>query len=163
MKSHFLVLLLILLMVSGRYSSAQELGKNSLSGNALGVCALAGVSYERMFFNHLSAEVGIGLVGIGGGLSYYPIKTEVGKVRPYSGIKCTFMALVDVGGGSIAYVPFGATYFSKWGLNFGLDIGPAFGSWRYSDWGRYDDPMNPESTEPERIKVWGNVKIGIRF
>jgi len=159
MKKYFFIVVLIL---SGGYGFAQEVQKNSLSGNALGICALAGVSYERVFFDHLAAEIGVGLMGIGGGLTYYPIKAELGKIRPYSGIKSTFMALVDVGGGSIVYVPFGATYFSKWGFNFGLDLGPAFGSWRYMDRDRLNDPMNI-TTEPERIRIWGNVKIGIRF
>ena len=106
-------------------------------------------------------EVGIGLLGIGGGITFYPMKVGLGKVSPYSGLKYTYMVLIDVGAGGIAYIPMGLTYFSKWGFNFGVDIGPAFGNWEYMN--RNHNPTSSTSNESDDLRVWGNVKIGIRF
>lgn len=153
-----LIVSLIIFLFSVSKTPAQELPKNSISVNAFGVCALAGVSYERIFIERIGFEVGVGLMGIGGGLTFYPLKTKLGNLCPYSGIKSTYMVLPDVGSGAIGYIPIGITYFSNWGINLGLDLGPAFGNWQYMD-----IPMPDEEYEPEKIRVWGNIKIGIRF
>jgi len=150
----------LILILSSTLASAQELEKNSVYGNILGLGGIVGLSYERILFDHLSFEIGLGIVGAGAGLTIYPIKRELGKIRPYSGIRYTFMELETVGSGNIAYIPFGLCYFSKSRLNIGIDIGPDFGKWSYDN--DHLDDSNPRK-HSDSIKKWGNVKIGFRF
>ena len=72
------------------------------------------------------------------------------------GLKLSSLALVDVGGGTVAYVPFGFTYFSPYKINIGFDIGPARGKWQESSFGN----TNPRTNY---FYIYGNIKIGFRI
>ena len=139
--------------------TAQKLDKNVISGNILGSSSIAGITYERLLSKHIIIELGIGMVGIGAGINYYIFGTKLESWRPYIGLKCSTLVLVDVGGGVLTYVPIGITFFtsSKLKLNIGADIGPSYIKWVSSDF------MEFESAETELLSLYGNLKIGIRF
>lgn len=117
-----------------------------VSGNLLGAASIVGISYERMVSNKLTWEVGLG-VGIGAGISYYPKEIQKAKWCFYTGFKLNSAALVGSGGGYGGYIPFGMTYFSKTGFNFGVDLGPALGN------------INDQT----QWLPYGNIKLGIRI
>jgi len=133
-----------------------ELEKNSISGNIFGTSSIAGITYERIISKNIILEAGVGLIGIGAGVSYYPFAIEKSKLCPYLGAKVSTLVVVDVGGGAIGYIPFGLTLFSKHMLNYGLDIGPAYGKWQESDFEGNDGSAST-------IYFYGNLKIGLRF
>ena len=83
------------------------------------------MTYERLFFQRLSAEVGIGIIGFGGGLTIYPVKPAPKKFRAYTGVKFTTHAIVDGEHKSVVYVPIGVTLYSRQIINMSMDIGPA--------------------------------------
>ena len=63
------LLLLIGFTVAFSITNAQnqdtpEIEKNSISANILGTGFYVGVSYERVLFERVSAEVGIGVIGM---------------------------------------------------------------------------------------------------
>ena len=68
---------------------------------------------------------------------------------------------MDVGSGAVGYVPLGVTFFSRHGINLGMDIGPAFGRWVYMD--RLTDSQGPPPDNNRNIYLYGNLKIGLRL
>jgi len=64
--------------------------------------------------------------------------------------------LVDVGGGYVGYLPIGLNYFSKFGVNLGVDVGPAYCVVRESD---FDGQMGSTRVLP----LYGNLRLGYRF
>jgi|TARA_B110000495_G_C22695871_1_gene409931 hypothetical protein len=154
MKRFLLILIFLPIFLFG-----QGFEKNSISGNILGSSSILGVTYERSLSNHIIIEFGVGIVGIGAGINYYISEIKTESWCPYVGLKCSTLALVDVGGGILTYIPFGVTFFtsSKLKLNIGADIGPSYAKWISSDF------MEFESTETETFSLHGNLKIGIRF
>lgn len=140
-----------------------EIEKNSFSGNLLGSSSLIGISYERLLSEKFVFEIGVGIVGIGTGITFYPFKIKLDEICPYTGIKISSVGLVDVGGGYGGYIPFGLTFFSKHRINVGIDIGPALGEWVDAGGHHmiYDPNIDYSNTHP--IYVYGNLKIGIRF
>ena len=154
MKFFILVLFIGLsIYVNGQTENVE---KNAFSLNVMGCSSLGGVTYDRNIGNCFHMEIGIGLVGIGAGLTCYPFKIKESKFCPYSGIKLSSIALVDVGGGTVAYVPFGGTYFSPYKINISFDIGPARGKWQESSFGN----ANPQTNY---FYIYGNIKIGFRI
>jgi hypothetical protein len=137
--------------------------KHSVSGNILGSSSLVGVTYERVLSNSFIFEVGFGFVGLGTGITFYPLKIKKSNVCPYTGVKFSFLVLPEVFGAYGGYIPFGLTFFSKHRLNIGLDFGPAFGHW-FKGGGRpaiYDPTI--DYNDSGNLKVYGNLKIGFRF
>ncbi len=58
----------------------------SLSLNALGAASLVGITYDKIINEHLAWEVGIGVAGVGAGVTYYPKKMRLNTFCPYTGI-----------------------------------------------------------------------------
>lgn len=144
------------------FVSAQEVDTHilrsgkSLSLNALGAASLVGVTYDKIINEHFAWEVGIGVAGVGAGLSYYPKKMRVTKFCPYVGVKLNTIALVDAGGGYGGYVPMGVTFFEASRFNFGIDVGPGYA---HTDFHERHSPK----TQKNRFIVFGNLKVGIRL
>lgn len=156
----------ILFLIFSIYSSGQEINnddlpieKNCISGNILGAGPIIGITYERILSEELMGEVGLGLVGIGAGITFYPLKIKVAKLCPYTGLKFAAFAIVDWGGNSTGYIPFGLTFFFKRGFNIGFDFGPAVHTYNPADFppDRRDDPIRTF------YGAFGNMKLGVRF
>jgi len=128
----------------------------SLSLNVLGAASLAGVTYDKIINEHIAWEVGIGVAGVGAGLSYYPKKMRLNAFCPYVGVKLNTIALIDAGGGYGGYIPVGVTFFEVSKFNFGIDIGPGYA---HTDFHERHAPNKKEN----RFIVFGNVKIGMRL
>jgi len=163
---HLKIIPSIILLIFSVYANAQKAGeedgqieRNSLSGNILGAGPLIGITYERVLSDNFMGEVGIGLVGIGTGITYYPFRIKVAKLCPYTGLKFAAFAIVDWGGNSTGYIPFGLTFFLKRGLNLGFDFGPAVHTYNPADFppDRRDDPVRTF------YGAFGNLKLGVRF
>ena len=156
--SCFLVAIIIL---TNSFSQAQnnttrDLKKNIFSGNIGGTSSILGINYQRFIGNNLAIEFGFGLIGIGTGLTIYPKGLTDNGARFYTGIKLNSIALVDVGGGSVTYLPFGITFFSESPFIIGFDIGPAYGKLTSSSFGG-------QTSETTYFYGFGNLKIGVRF
>ena len=86
----------------------------------------------------------------------YPKGLAENGARFYTGIKLNSVVLVDVGGGTVAYIPFGVTFFSDSPLILGFDMGPAYGKLSSSSFGG-------QASETTYFYGFGNLKIGVRF
>lgn len=127
----------------------------SLSANALGTASLVGITYDKIINEHLAWEVGIGVAGVGAGVTYYPKKMRLNTFCPYIGIKLSPFALVDVGGAYGGYIPLGVTFFETTRFNFGIDIGPGYANTDFIE--------APPNKKENRFVVFGNIKAGIRL
>lgn len=130
--------------------------KNSISLNLFGTSGIAGITYERLLFNHLGLEAGFGLYGFGGGISYYPLVVQKNKINPYIGLKYNQIIVLIR---EATYIPFGVTYTSKWNLNFGADMGFAY----YPEKKYGSNAPLFVIKENSQIGYLWNVKIGYRF
>ena len=152
---------LTIFLLSNELSIAQnhkvkELERNIFSGNLGGTSSLIGINFQRFIGNKMAIELGIGLIGIGAGMTIYPSGLVQKGTRFYTGIKFNSVVLVDVGGGTVAYIPFGVTFFSDSPFIFGFDIGPARGKLISSSFGG-------QTSETYNFYGFGNLKIGRRF
>ena len=156
--SCFLVAIIILTnsFYQAQNNTTRDLKKNIFSGNIGGTSSILGINYQRFIGNNLAIEFGFGLIGIGTGLTIYPKGLTDNGARFYTGIKLNSIALVDVGGGTVTYVPFGITFFSESPFIFGFDIGPAYGKLTSSSFGG-------QTSETTYFYGFGNLKIGVRF
>ena len=161
------LLLLIGFTVAFSITNAQnqdtpEIEKNSISANILGTGSYVGVSYERLLFERVSAEVGIGVIGYGIGATIYPLKkVKVAQLNPFIGLKYTNHVILDGENKSAAYLPIGLTYFAKNGMNFSVDIGPS--SFRHKSPGYKPTKEELDKYPFSDFGLWGNLKIGLRF
>jgi len=162
-----LLIVILIIVVSAFQVNAQAISenktiqKNSISGNILGTGSYLGFSYERLFKQRVSAEIGIGLIGLGTGISYYFRKVEAKKLIPYIGLKYTSHAIVDGEHKKVTYLPVGITYFGKRYFNFGFDIGPAVR--RHMSPGYMPTPEELARYPFTDFGVFGNLKLGFRF
>lgn len=131
-----------------------EIEKNSISGNIFGTSSVIGVTYERIMSKKIIFEAGVGYIGLGAGVSYYPFDVQLSKFCPYLGAK--FSTFVPEGV-IIGYIPFGLTLFSKNKVNIGIDIGPSYGKLVDYDSGGF------EISGSMHFFLLGNLKIGMRF
>lgn len=138
-----------------------QIGKNSISGNILGTGSYIGFSYERIVLQRLSLEAGLGLIGYGFGASIYALKPDMNKVAPYLGIKYTTHAIVDGEHKSVYYLPLGLTYFAKFPINIGFDLGPALRI--HHSPGYMPTPAELDKYPFTDFGIFGNIKMGIRF
>lgn len=155
--------MIFLFSIASVFSYAQEktsknvpVKKSAISYSIGGSSTIIGVVYERFISSRTSAEVGVGLVGVGLGIKYYypPITTK--KILLSTGIKVTASPLFNTtdfrivdGNGFLMYLPVGLSYFGGKRLNLGADIGPGTTFTRNYN-GSY-------------LIVYGSFKIGFRF
>ena len=155
--TYFLLLVSIFSNYSQQAPSKGYLKKgSSISLNLLGTASIAGITYDRIVSETVSYEVGLGVAGIGAGISYYPKKMNYNQYCPYVGLKVNSIALVDVGKAYGGYIPFGCTYFTASKFNIGFDLGPAYARIHQID----SDFLN---TTQNRWLLFGNLKVGIRL
>lgn len=125
------ILVLVVLISQSVQSQEKRERKNIVSASFFGTSPILGFSYERLLSKSFSAEVGVGLIGLGAGVNYYPFTVQERKVNFYTGIKYSYVEdliifdLKDQFYDEKLYIPIGINYFSPWNMNFGLDIGPA--------------------------------------
>ena len=50
---------------------AKELERNIFSGNLGGTSSLIGINYQRFIGDKVAIELGIGLIGVGAGMTFY--------------------------------------------------------------------------------------------
>lgn len=152
-----LVLIFIPFNSLGQEAGTNPIEKNIFSGNIMGTSSAIGISYQRIIANSVAIEFGIGLFGVGTGLTIYPGEIQNSKFCFYTGLKLNSAVLVDVGGGTVAYIPFGATFVSENNIVFGFDVGPARAKWTTSSFGGL-------TSETSYFYCgFGNLKIGILF
>ena len=156
-----LLFFLAFVLLTTQNSTAQnnkvgDFKKNIFSGNIGGTSSIIGINYQRFIGNNLAIEFGLGLIGIGTGLTIYPKGLAENRARFYTGIKLNSVVLVDVGGGTVVYIPFGMTFFSESPFIMGFDIGPARGKLISSSFGG-------QTSETTHFYGFGNLRIGMRF
>lgn len=136
--------------------------KNSLSINVLGTGSYLGISYDRVLSDHLLAEIGIGVIGYGAGISFYPFKIVSNKkISPFIGLKYTNHAMVDSENKSATYFPFGFTYFSKKQVSVSIDIGPSY--FNHKSPGYKPTPLELDQYPFTSFGIWGNIKLSFHF
>lgn len=128
----------------GNKNNFAELKKNGISVNLLGTSPLFGITYERLLSKYISLEAGIGLASLGAGIKIFPFKVNEGQFAFHSGFTIAHEYYTEY---TVAYIPFGTSYFGKDRFNFGIDLGPAHFSDGYDNY----------------IFFYGNIKLGIRF
>lgn len=158
-----LILCTFLIATQGKAQDVDNLEKHSVSINILGSSALAGITYESILSNRIIFEFGVGIAGVGAGLTFYPFKIKESNFCPYTGVKFSSVVLLDVGGGYGGYIPIGVTLFSINHFNIGFDFGPAIGKWRDLERLDFEDNSNIVNDNTKNIYVYGNVKIGRRY
>ena len=65
----------------------KDIEKHSVSGNILGSSSLIGITYERVLSKKIIFEVGIGIAGVGTGMTFYPFNIKNSEICPYTGMK----------------------------------------------------------------------------
>lgn len=131
-------------------TSAQDLitEKNFVSLSIFGTSSYVGVTYERKLTNEIVGEVGIGLLSVGLGATYYPWKIKEDHLNFYTGLKygsrniITSIFLIDDKKDPVFYLPIGLNYSASGGLNLALDIGPSLN---------------------DSTSIYANLRIGFRF
>ncbi len=142
--------------------SLPTIKKNSVSANILGTASYLGITYERVLTKKMIGEVGIGLIGYGAGITYYPLKNIAPKqLNPFVGLKYTNHAIVDGENKAVTYLPVGLTLFTARLINISLDAGPSYV--RHKSPG-YKPTLEEKATFPyNSFSFFGNLKVGFRF
>ena len=122
--------------------------KNIISGSIMGTSSYIGVTYERLLSDEVSVELGIGIISIGFGATYFPWKIKEDDFNFYTGLKynspnvITAAFLIPGRTNSQVYIPIGFNYPFDEGLTIAIDFGPN---------------LNGQNA------VFGNLKVGYRF
>lgn len=124
-----------------------------ISIGIMGISPPAGIIYERLF-GKFSAEVGLGIFSVGGGLLFLPDRFKFGRVELFSGIKAFHWAPgPDAGIVQSIYLPVGAKYWLGKSLFISADIGVS----KIRSGGGYRN----ENNYTDKITVFGGGKIGV--
>lgn len=131
--------------------------KNILSASVLGTSSYLGFTYERLITDELIGELGIGLLSVGLGATYYPWKIKENKMNFYTGLKygsrnalskfflrnvLRIQLEIIEKKDPIFYIPFGIIYPYNDDMNLALDIGPSFNG---------------------STSIYANLRLGFRF
>lgn len=102
-----------------------EIKKNFINANLLGPFPFVAVSYERIIRNNLGLEAGIGTVGTGGGIRFYPVGIKPKKAILHLGLS-GFYVFGDwpIWTRGYGYGAIGVSVFGAWGFRFSADLGP---------------------------------------
>ncbi len=158
----FFFLFLLHSAIDAQIEDQNALQKNVLSLSILGTSSYGGITYERIVSQRASLEMGIGLIGFGLGATYYPFgEIRIGKLNPFLGMKYSRYTMIHGDLRFVIYSPFGLIYVSRFGLNFAVDVGPAF--FRNISYGGRDLLASVNTYPFSNWGVWGNFKIGFRF
>lgn len=161
---------IIMLLISAMLTNvnAQEveqsnamIERSSFSANIMGSSSLGGITFDKIITDKVIWEIGIGYVGIGTGVTYYPFNIQKSKVCPYTGLKFSLLVLPEVAMASWAYIPLGVTFFSKQRINIGFDVGPALG--KMEDVSRPEENWESSLLRDRKIRIFGNLKVGFRL
>ena len=142
-------------------SNTSRIEKSSFSANIMGSSSLGGITFDKIITDKVIWEIGIGYVGIGTGVTYYPFNIQKSKVCPYTGLKFSLLVLPEVAMASWAYIPLGVTFFSKQRINIGFDVGPALG--KMEDVSRPEENWESSLLRDSKIRIFGNLKVGFRL
>jgi hypothetical protein len=134
--------------------------RSSMAFNLMPFANFRGITYEGLIAQRFNIEAGVGLIGVGGGLSYYLQKPKFKKISPYLGFKSYLTTMIHARTQVVSYVPLGATFLNEY-LFLSLDFGPAI----------YDIKSGSQRDERNGINVAGkkefgligSVKVGLRF
>lgn len=160
----FLCLLILMLWQTGLYSQTTDNGtskvkKNTISLSLLGTSTFAGITYNRLLNPRLNFELGLGVIGLGGGITYYFDNIMMSRTNYYLGVKSTYhTAIIDTR--LVTYLPFGMTYINKKNITFEIDGGPAILTHYHED-SIFGDLLNKGSNT--NIGIYGSFKVGLRF
>ncbi len=131
--------------------------KNMLSASVLGTSSYLGFTYERLITDHFVAELGIGVLSLGFGATFYPSKIKENKMNFYTGLKygsrnalskfflrnvLRIQLEIIEKKEPVLYVPFGINYPYNDDMNLALDIGPS---------------LNGSTS------IYANLRLGFRF
>jgi hypothetical protein len=127
MTNHFLIITLLVLLALPVVSIGQNelIEKNAGVKNIVGLKMGAddpwfGVSYERLLFKHLGAEVQMGLIGAALGVRLYIPAIGNGRLKFHVGV----LPAWGFSGGLKTYFPIGINFLTKKSFRFSLDAGP---------------------------------------
>jgi len=140
---------------------AIEIPKNSISANLLGTGTFVGITYERLLYQCLNLEVGLGYLGYGFGATVYPFKVATSRSCLYVGIKYTDHGFNDREHKQVLYLPVGVTYFKSGAINIGIDIGPAY--IRHLSADVLAEEVLVALYPFNDFGFYGNLKVGFRF
>lgn len=151
-----ILLTILLLFYSKTFSQNNDfeipIRKNAISFSILGITPAIGFVYERVLSNNVSAELGVGFASLGAGIMFYPNGMKMNKLIFHTGFMASASPwfnsgeMTFEGQGFVSYIPLGISYFGKNKLNFGIDLGPGTSYFNL-----------------EKILLYGNIKIGVRF
>lgn len=131
--------------------------KNILSASVLGTSSYLGFTYERLITDQIVAELGIGVLSLGFGATFYPSKIKENKMNFYTGLKygsrnalskfflrnvLRIQLEIIEKKEPIFYIPFGINYPYNRDMNLALDIGPS---------------LNGSTS------IHANIRLGFRF
>ena len=143
-----LCFVLSLFISNHSYGQSEVPEKNIVSFSILGTSSYFGVTYERMLTDKWAAEIGVGILSVGFGATYYPWSIKEDDVSFYTGLKFNSPNVIDAlllfpdDLDPNFYIPIGFTYASSSGFNLGIDVGPS---------------LNGSTS------VFGNIRLGFRF
>ena len=101
--------------------------KNLLSIVAGGTSTTFGITYEHILYRKASLEIGIGLLGGGFGMNFYPFKSfDIKQFNPFIGVRSSYNIQGSGGSRIVNYVPIGINYFGLKKLYLSVDFGPAY-------------------------------------
>lgn len=147
--------------VEAQNENQPTIKKNSISVNILGTGSYLGISYERLLFERVTAEIGIGVFGYGIGVTVYPLKKiSIKQPNLFIGLKYTNHTLVGIEKKSATYIPIGLTYFLKKRYNLSFDVGP---SYFYHKSHGHNSNTGHQRAYYSDYGLWGNLKFGLRF
>lgn len=151
-----LTLTIILIVICSKSYSHEKIShenplkKNITSISLLGVTPVLGFSYERLFTQKFSMEIGVGFLSLGLGMKYYPWGMKTNKLLFHTGIGVAASEfhkkpMID-GEGFVSYIPLGISYLGKRSLIIGANVGPGTSYFNF-----------------QNILIHGNLNVGVRF
>lgn len=136
---------------------------NLFSFAAGGTSTTFGITYEHILYRKASLEIGIGLLGGGFGMNFYPFKSfDIDQFNLFLGVRSSYNIQGSGGSRIVNYVPIGINYFGLKKLYLSVDFGPAYivqlvpnG---YIQWD-LPQPNYPKYS----FNVYGGFKVGFGF
>lgn len=138
-----------------------EIKKNGISLGVLGTATYSGISYDRILNENVRFEIGLGVLGIGGGISYHLNQIDHKNPSYYTGVKITYNTMILDESRFIIYAPIGIFIPVKSNFFISADIGPAL--FRYLDDNILSIFEDPDKYPYNEFGIYGGINIGWRF